>query len=152
MSALLSLVLPALVPAGIDIAKEGFKGLWQKLFGGTKPVTVDDQVKLMNAQNDARRIDIERLNAIAKLDQPSQNISRWVADLRASFRYIAAGIIILGTVVLACMYFYMVSDKPEYQKTLFPVLMLFAELSGSVFSFMFGDRVYFHLKRELSGG
>jgi hypothetical protein len=121
---LLSLIVPALLPAISD----GFKGLFQKIFGGTKPITVDDQIKLMAAET-------EKLKVIAELDRPAGEISRWVADLRASFRYIAAGMIILATIL--CLWTPGVKDE-------FVDLML--QLTASVFSFMFGDRVYLHLR------
>jgi len=122
---ILGLIIPALLPAVAD----GFKGLFQRMFGGAKPITVDDQIKLMTAET-------EKLKVIAQLDTPAGEISRWVADLRASFRYIAAGMIILSTIL--CLFYGGVKDE-------FVDLML--QLTASVFSFMFGDRVYLHLKK-----
>ena len=122
---ILSLILPALLPALAD----GFRGLFQKLFGGTKPISVDEQVKLMQAE-------IEKLKAIAELDKPYGEISRWVADLRASFRYLAAGVIILTTVISL----FVPGVNPDF-------VNLMLQLTASVFSFMFGDRVYLHLKK-----
>ncbi len=122
---ILALLLPALVPAVSD----GFKGLFQKMFGGTRPITVDDQIKLMQAET-------EKMKALAELDKPTGEISRWVADLRASFRYIAAGVIIIATI--GCIF------MPQ-TPTQFTEVMI--QLSASIFSFMFGDRVYINLKK-----
>lgn len=122
---LLALVLPALIPAVSD----GFKGLFQKLFGGTRPITVDDQIKLMQAET-------EKMKALAELDKPTGEISRWVADLRASFRYVAAGVIIISTVISIFV--------PQTPKEFTEIMI---QLSASIFSFMFGDRVYLNLKK-----
>lgn len=122
MTGILSLVVPALIPAVAD----GLRGVFNKLTGGAgaKPANVEEQIKLMAAEN-------ERLKALAELDKPSEKISPWVADLRASFRYVAGGLIILGAI-----------------STLFFNADLLVQdaiwnLAGSVFAFLFGDRMYF---------
>src|SRR5512134_1551453 len=122
MMGILSLVVPALIPAVAD----GLRGVFNKLTGGAgaKPANVEEQIKLMAAEN-------ERLKALAELDRPSEKISPWVADLRASFRYVAGGLIILGAI-----------------STLFFNADLLVQdavwnLAGSVFAFLFGDRMYF---------
>jgi len=122
MASILSLVIPALIPALAD----GIRGVFGRLTGGAgaKPQNVEEQIKLMTAEN-------ERLKALAELDKPTENISPWVADLRASFRYIAAGVIILAAV--STLY------TPKMDAALFEAIW---NLSGSVFSFMFGDRMY----------
>ena len=121
MTGILSLVVPALIPAVAD----GLRGVFNKLTGGAgaKPANVEEQIKLMAAEN-------ERLKALAELDKPSEKISPWVADLRASFRYVAGGLIILGAI-----------------STLFFNADLLVQdaiwnLAGSVFAFLFGDRMY----------
>jgi hypothetical protein len=83
----------------------------------------------------------KKLAALAALDRPVGNISNWVADLRASFRYLAAGIIIIATIVAI---FAQGAGLP-IDVTLLDALL---QLSGSVFSFIFGDRLYFHLKQK----
>lgn len=122
MTGILSLVVPALIPAVAD----GLRGVFNKLTGnaGAKPANVEEQIKLMAAEN-------ERLKALAELDRPAENISSWVADLRASFRYIAGGLIIVSAV--STLYFnadLLVQDAVW-------------NLAGSVFAFLFGDRMYF---------
>jgi hypothetical protein len=128
MASVLSLVIPALIPALAD----GLRGVFGKLTGGAgaKPQTVEEQIKLMAAEN-------ERLKAVAELDKPAENISPWVADLRASFRYIAAGVIIMAAV--STLY------TPKMDATLFEAIW---NLAGSVFSFMFGDRMYLKFTKK----
>jgi hypothetical protein len=140
--ALLAMIIPALMPALTD----GVKGLAQKLFGGTKPVNVDDQVKLMTAE-------VSKLQALAALDAPAGNISQWVADFRASFRYFAAACIILGTLFFVLLYFWFTFTDPQNAAldNLVPVLDVFSQMSASVFAFMFGDRMYLNLKTARKG-
>lgn len=135
----LAMILPALLPAVAD----GLKGVFGKLFGGAKPVNVDEQIKLMQAE-------VEKLKVIAELDRPSDKISVWVADLRASFRYIAGGFILVSAMLFVCFYFYLVSTDPQNAglATLMPLLEIMLQLAGSVFSFMFGDRVYLSLTKN----
>lgn len=128
MASVLSLVIPALIPALAD----GIRGVFGRLTGGAgaKPQNVEEQIKLMTAEN-------ERLKALAELDKPAENISPWVADLRASFRYIAAGVIILAAV--STLY------TPKMDVALFEAIW---NLAGSVFSFMFGDRMYLKFTKK----
>ncbi|MGH7273424.1 MAG: hypothetical protein ACREIQ_03045 [Nitrospiria bacterium] len=130
MPALLALLLPALVPAAVD----GVRGLFGWLFGssGAQPQNVDDAVKLMQAET-------QKLEALAKLDAPASNISLWVADLRASFRYLAAAIIIWGT-------FALIFAKGLGLAIEDSVIDISLQLTGSVFSFLFGDRMYLSLR------
>lgn len=126
MASVLSLVIPALIPALAD----GLRGVFSRLTGGAgaKPQNIEEQIKLMAAEN-------ERLKALAELDKPAENISPWVADLRASFRYIAGGLIILGAV--STLYAPVAQDVQE----------AVWNLAGSVFAFLFGDRMYLKFKR-----
>jgi len=127
MGSILSLVVPALIPALAD----GLRGLFSRLTGGAgaKPQNVEEQIKLMAAEN-------ERLKALAELDKPAENISPWVADLRASFRYVAGGLIILGAVSTL----YLPADL-LVQDAIW-------NLAGSVFAFLFGDRMYFKFAKR----
>lgn len=136
-TALLSMILPAFLPAVADGFKSLFTGVSQKFFGGTKPIAVDDQVKLMTAET-------EKMKALAELDKPVGNPSQWVIDLRASFRYIAAGLIIVGT---GCIAGWVVVGGAGVTAAGAGVVNVCLELCSSVFSFMFGDRVYLNLKK-----
>lgn len=138
-AALLSMILPAFLPAVADGFRSLTTGIAQKFFGGTKPIAVDDQIKLMTAES-------EKLRALAELDRPIGNPSQWVVDLRASFRYIAAGLIIVGTGGMAG---WMVVSGGATAASV-GVINVCLELCSSVFSFMFGDRVYLSLKKFAS--
>jgi len=136
-TALLSLILPAFLPVVADGFRSLTTGIAQKFFGGTKPIAVDDQVKLMSAET-------EKMKALAELDRPIGNPSQWVIDLRASFRYIAAGVIIIGT---GCIAGWVVLGGAGVTAAGAGVVNVCLELCSSVFSFMFGDRVYLNLKK-----
>lgn len=123
---LLSTVVPALLPAFSD----GVRGLIARFTSsaGAAPQNVDEHVTLLEAQT-------AQLQALAELDRPQGNISQWVADLRASARYIATFIVILNGVGQAAF-----NNDPE-------MVSLSLELAQGGFFFLFGDRVYLHLKR-----
>jgi len=124
MGTLLSMILPAFAAPIAD----GIKALIRKKAG----VSVDDEIKLLNANT-------EKLRVVAELDRPTEKISGWVADLRASFRYICAGVIILAAIALSV---YVVVVSPEMR----PVIAgAFLELTGAAFSFIFGERMYLGL-------
>ena len=131
MPALLGLILPALLP----VLADGAKGIFNFFTGGAtaEPANMDERIKLMGAE-------LETLKALAALDQPSPNISLWVADLRASFRYIAAGLIVLGGLVgVGTVLFIDATAAPFVNSYLQGVV-------GPVFSFMFGQRMYLSLR------
>lgn len=123
---LLAALLPALLPAAIDAVKSVFGGLGRKIGG----LSVDDEIKLEMAQ-------VEKLKALAQLDTPVGTPSTWVVDLRSSFRYVAAGALILigATVVGYGVY----SKLPE-------VIAMGLEMIAAPFSFIFGERMYFGMK------
>lgn len=120
---LLEVLLPAVLPAAIDAAKSLFGGLGRKIGG----LSVDDEIKL-NTSN------VDRLKALAELDTPTGTPSQWVVDLRASFRYIAAGVSILTGAYIGYKY----AAVPA-------ALDLAGQLIASPFSFIFGERLYFGL-------
>lgn len=124
MSVILTAMLPALLPAAIDAAKSLFGGLGRKLGG----LSVDDEIKLEQAS-------IAKLEALAKLDDPAGTPSLWVVDLRASFRYIAAGVSILTGAFLA----YKSGGNPD-------VADLAGQLISAPFAFIFGERLYFSMR------
>jgi hypothetical protein len=118
---MIELLLPALLPSLIDAAKSLFGGLGRKIGG----LSVDDEIKLETAS-------ISKLEALAKLDVPAGEPSKWVVDLRASFRYIAAGISMLVGSYLA----YKVPETTD----------LAGQLISAPFAFIFGERLYFGMK------
>lgn len=120
MAILESLILPAVLPAAMDAVKNLFGGISRRIGG----LSVDDQVKLQSA-------DIEKLKALAALDEVKGNPSQWVVDLRSSFRYLAAGISIIGGISLM---FYDVNLSD-----------LGGQLVSAPFAFIFGERLYMNL-------
>jgi hypothetical protein len=132
MLPLLTLLLPALLP----VFSDGVRGLINRLTGGAgaQPANVEEAIKLMGAET-------EKLKALAELDKPAGDISRWVTDLRASFRYLAAALIIIGTFGLTV--------APSIGMPVdIEVLDTAWNMMGSVFAFMFGDRMYMGLKKR----
>ncbi len=116
------MILEALVGTLIPVVSEGLKQAVVSWFGGVKPTTIDEQIKL-------DKNEIEKLEALAKMDQPGGVPSQWVIDLRASARYIMAGVVIVAGVATI---FYPV--PPEIQKVAL-------EASNIVFGFLFGSRI-----------
>ena len=129
LTSLLTTFLPALLSPIMDVVKMGFS----KLFGYSlgEPKTFDEFVKLHQA-------DTERLKSLAALDNPSGQVSRWVADLRGSFRYIAIGLILIFT-----LSYYVFVSVPNKE-----ILTYLGSLSQSCIFFIIGDRVYLGLKHQ----
>lgn len=125
MSILLTTLLSALVPVGIEGIKQGITALT----GGVKPTTVAEQIQLDDQE-------IKRLNAVAALDNPGGTPSQWVVDLRGSARYLAAFVSILGGVGL--------SFAPDV-----PIEVKYIGLEGAniAFGFLFGQRIVTNFKK-----
>ncbi len=126
---LAGVLLPALLPVVLD----GLKALFSGIFGNVKPLTVQDQIALKQA-------DAEMMKGIAQMDalQLGQQVSLWVSNLRAANRYLLADAIIGSTILLLFL-------PSGHVPVSYVNSML--DLTASVFSFMFGDRVYLHLKK-----
>jgi len=133
MGSILALILPALLPAAIDAVKGVFGAASRKWIG----LSVDDQIKLEQAA-------IERLKALASVDQPGGTPSTWVVNLRASFRYIAACLSILSGIGLG--YVGLFSPAITSAEMTGVILPLATDLIGIPFSFIFGERLYFGMK------
>lgn len=125
MSMLLTTLLSALIPVGVEGIKQGINAIT----GGVKPTTVAEQIQLDNQ-------DIKRLETIAALDNPGGTPSQWVVDLRASARYIAAFVVIGGGIGSAFI--------PEIDLA---VKALALEAANIAFGFLFGARVVAHYKK-----
>lgn len=115
----LEIILPAVLPAAIDGLKSLFSGIGRRVGG----VSVEDQLKLQDG-------DLKKLDALSRLDEVKGTPSQWVVDLRASFRYIAAGASILGGFVGLAN-----GLEPE----------LAGQFVSAPFAFIFGERLYFGL-------
>jgi hypothetical protein len=121
---ILETLIGALVPVGID----GIKSLIGMFTGGVKPLNIDDQIKL--DQNE-----IQKLQAIASLDNPYGQPSQWVVDLRASSRYLGALFVIvvgIGTLFMPV--------ASEIQR-------IGIEAANIAFGFLFGTRIMANLKK-----
>lgn len=126
----IELLLTTLVPALVPTFADGIRGVIGRITGGAgaQPQNVDERIKLMVA-------DTDRLKALAELDKPAGDISRWVADLRASFRYILAAIVIVAAI--ASMY---IPGVPQEN------IELAWDMARSVWSFIFGERMLTYVK------
>jgi hypothetical protein len=122
MAILTTALVSALAPAAIDAVKTLFGGIARKVGG----LSVDDEIKLLNAN-------VQKLEALAKLDNPVGTPSQWVVDLRSSFRYVAAGICITGG------FGSLFVDSPA-------VTALGLEMAAAAFSFIFGERTLLAIK------
>lgn len=121
---LLETIVGALVPIGV----EGIKQAIGKWAGGVKPVTVDEQIKLDEAE-------VRRLEAVAKLDTPIGQPSQWVVDLRASARYIGALLVIA------------VGISTLYVPVDAAIQALAIEAANIAFGFLFGSRIIASFKK-----
>ena len=119
------MIVETLIASLVPVAAEGIKNGLGKLFGGVKPASIDDQIKLDNSE-------IEKLKAISQLDAPIGVPSQWVVDLRASSRYIAAwACILIGS--------WMITDTMLSGPG--------SELVGVAFGFLFGSRIVANWKK-----
>lgn len=118
-----SLLASVVAPAAIDLIKNTAGALARRWAG----LSVDDQIKLQNA-------DISKLEALAKLDNPAGTPSQWVVNLRASFRYIGAGVAILSGLSLLLL--------APTSPTLVDAGL---QLISMPFGFIFGERLYLGL-------
>ena len=116
---LIESLIAALIPVGV----EGVKQAINHFSGGVKPTTVDEQIKL--DQNE-----IERIKAVATLDNPGGTPSQWVIDLRASARYIGALAVI--AVGIGSLYIGVVPAN---------VQIVALEAANIAFGFLFGQRI-----------
>jgi hypothetical protein len=128
VSSIVSLILPALVPAFAD----GARGLIAKFTGGAggQPQNIKERIELMQAE-------AAKLQALAALDSPSGEPSRWIIDLRASFRYIIITAIMIFTAIVVF--------NPDIVGA--SVVAVFLDMTGACMSFVIGERMYLTLKK-----
>ena len=119
MSVLLTTLLSALIPVGV----EGLKQVITTKLGGVKATTVEEQLKLDDQ-------DIKRMQTVAALDNPGGTPSQWVVDLRGASRYVMAGVVI-GAGVLALF----IPELPMEVKA------VAYEGANIAFGFLFGQRI-----------
>ena len=128
MGSLFSLIFPALVPALTD----GFRGIVAKFTGGAggQPQNVAERVQLMQAE-------AAKLQALASLDTTNGEPSKWIVDLRASFRYVIISFIMIFTAVIVF--------NPDIVGA--SVIAVFLDMTGACMSFVIGERMYLTLKK-----
>lgn len=128
MTSLLSLILPALVPAFAD----GARSLIAKFTGGAggQPQNMKERIELMQAES-------AKLQALAALDTPTGEPSKWIINLRASFRYIIISSIMIFTAIV-------VFNADVVGTT---VVAVFLDMTGACMSFVIGERMYLAIKR-----
>ena len=135
MGSLLALILPSLIPSALDAIKSLFGAAQRKWLG----LTVEQEIELEKAA-------IERLKALAELDNPSGNPSQWVVDLRASFRYIAAFVSIMAGIGIG--YSVMFVHNGWSEEMLAFLFSTAIDLIGIPFSFIFGERLWKGMKGQ----
>ena len=127
MGSLFNLILPALVPAFTD----GVRGLFAKFTGGAggQPQNMQERISLIQTET-------EKLKALADLDTPNGEPSKWIIDLRASYRYVIITFILLATI--AVVY------SPNVPVS---IVAVFLDMTGACMSFIIGERMYLSIKR-----
>ena len=136
MPAVLLALLPTLLSSLVPVAADGVRGIFN-LFtrgAGARPANVEEAVKLMDAETN-------RLKVLAELDRPSGAISPWVANLRASFRYLGAGVVLIPLVPMALWTLY---DPSPARAALLETYS--TQMAGPVWGFIFGDRLRMHMR------
>jgi hypothetical protein len=129
-AALAGVVIPALM----DVVKTGMNGISQYIIrkaGGVQPTTIAEKIELDKA-------DVDRLRAIAELDNPHGTPSQWVVDLRASFRYISAGLALVG--------FFSALFLTGIYPGVAPILPIAGDLAAGAAAFIFGERLLLKFK------
>lgn len=122
------MIIETIIASLIPVAAEGIKSAINKWTGGVKPLNIDEQIKLDQS-------DISKLEAVAKLDNPGGTPSQWVIDLRASARYVAAYIVILGAVAI------------QFTAVEVAVKLQALEAANIVFGFLFGSRIVANFRK-----
>lgn len=115
---ILEAILAALVPVGV----EGIKQVIARFTGGVRATTIQEQIQL--DQNE-----IQKLQALAALDNPGGTPSQWVVDLRASSRYIGA----LAVIGVGITSLYLPIDDSVKDIAL--------QAANIAFGFLFGTRI-----------
>lgn len=127
MGSLISLILPALVPAFTD----GVRGIFAKFTGGAggQPQNMQERIQLIQAET-------EKLKAVAALDMPTGEPSKWIVDLRAAYRYVIISFILVATIIVVY--------SPGIEQG---IVLIFLDMTGACMSFIIGERMYLGLKK-----
>lgn len=122
------MILEAILSALVPVSIEGIKQVIAKFTGTVRPTTVAEQIEL-------NKNDIEKLNALAALDNPGGTPSQWVINLRAASRYIGA----LTVIAVGITSLYLPLD--DYTKG------IALEAANIAFGFLFGTRIMANLNK-----
>ena len=123
------MLIESIVGALVPIGAEAIKQLVVQFTGGVKPATIEEQIKLDNS-------DIERMKALALLDNPGGTPSQWVIDLRASSRYLGA----LVTIAVGLSTLFINGITTDIQQ-------IGLQAANVAFGFLFGSRLVVNWKR-----
>ena len=116
-----ALLTSVLLPVLTDLIKTTVPAVTRRWIG----ISVEDQIKLDMAN-------VERIKALAELDNPYGTPSQLIVDLRGGFRYFAAILLIFGGLGLAAYGSY--EGSPE-------ILSAGLDLAAAPFGFIFGERL-----------
>jgi hypothetical protein len=107
------------------------RGLFAKFTGGAggQPQNMQERISLIQAET-------EKLKALADLDTPNGEPSKWIMDLRACYRYVIITFILLATI--AVVY------SPNVPVS---IVAVFLDMTGACMSFIIGERMYLSIKR-----
>jgi len=130
LAAIIATVIPAFFPVVIDGVKMGLSRLFG--YSVSEPKSFADSLEM-------EKLSIEKIKALAILDRPAGEVSRWVADLRGSMRYLATAAIILATLIYNFLDIHF--SNPDG-------MVYMNQLCGSALFFLFGDRLYTGLKNK----
>ena len=89
-----------------------------------------ERIELMQAES-------AKLQALAALDSPTGEPSKWIINLRASFRYIIISAIMIFTAIVVF--------NPDIVGA--TVVAVFLDMTGACMSFVIGERMYLTLKK-----
>lgn len=122
-------ILTILAPALLPVAADAVRGIVAKFTGsaGAQPQNVTEAIQLMEAQT-------KRVQALAELDRLPDGASKWVIDLRGSFRYVVCGGVVSAAVVGV------LSGVDEAAG------LVLLDLGGACMSFIIGERMYIKLR------
>lgn len=118
-----------LLAALIPVASDGVRALINRFTrgAGAIPSTPEQHLAVVDS-------DIKRLEALARLDKPGDNVSAWVSDIRALQRPIAVVLCVGGYLSAVAV------GSPDAVEL--------GELARMAVFYLFGDRTYMYLRRE----
>ena len=117
------MIIETIIGALVPVGAEAIKQLVTRFTGGVRPASIDEQIKLDQSE-------IERLKALAALDNPGGTPSQWVIDIRASSRYVGA----LAVIAVGIGSLFIDGITPDVQKVAL-------DAANIAFGFLFGSRI-----------